>query len=201
MATVPVRGKGINVTGYQNKQRIIDANRPYWYDLRSLLERRGRAEILIPRLVYRTFRVLWNKAAFVPGEVFIEFVPRAESNIAVEVYLAVISSSVFELMLRANSQLYGGGTYNVSPGEIGNIPILNVARLTEQQRNTLKDAFRSYIVDPDQNRSVLNSAVYDILGFDQAMRVRVTDALNDLVALTSSPKAANSGASKFPDQK
>jgi len=198
---VPVRGKGITVVGYHKKQRINEENRPFWYDLRSRLERRGRAEILIPRLIYRTFRILWNKAAFVPGELFIEFIPSAEPRIDVEVYLAVLSSSVTEVMLRANSQLYGGGTYNVSPGDIGNIPILNVTLLSGQQRQALRDAFRSYLVDPDRNRSLIDRAVYDALGYNLAMRKKVIAALNDLVALTTTAKAATPSTELTPNHK
>ncbi|HEU0143877.1 MAG TPA: N-6 DNA methylase, partial [Nitrososphaera sp.] len=46
---VPVRGKDTTVMGFHNKERINKANRTYWYDLKTDLERRGRAEILIPR--------------------------------------------------------------------------------------------------------------------------------------------------------
>lgn len=189
-ATVPVRGKNVTVVGYHNKDRIRQDKRTLWYDLRSKLERRGRATILIPRLIYRTFQVVWNKAGFVPGELFIEFMPSLEPKIEDEVYLAVLSSSLTELMLRAHSQLYGGGMYNISPGYIGDIPILNVKLLSGQERRALKDAYLTYVAHTDHDRSVIDSALYDALGLSRVKRRIVVRALSDLVALaTSSAKA------------
>ena len=183
---VEVRGKNIAVVGYQNKERIIKANRNFWYDLKSSLERRGRASILIPRLVYRNFTVIWNKAKFVPGELFIEFLP--PPGIDDEVYLAILTSSITELMLRTHAQIYGGGTFNINPGRIKSVPMLNAALLTYQQREALKQAYMQYIADETHSRLPIDDLVYEILRLDTQKRQKINKTLKDLLQLTISSK-------------
>lgn len=191
LTKVKVRGKGKTVIGYQNKERIKEAHRRSWYDLKTDIERRGRASILIPRLVYSTFTVLWNKAQFVPGELFIEFIPR-ESEPDIEAYLAVLTSTPTEIMLRMYAQVYGGGTYNINPGQIKKVPILDVVRLTSAQKRSLAQAYRQYLTDETHNRFEIDMAVYEILGFNADTQKRLTDVLEDLIVIaTSSKKTSN----------
>jgi hypothetical protein len=186
---VQVRGKNITVQGYQHKERIMRSSRRLWYDLKTSLERRGCASILIPRLVYRSFTVVWNKAKFVPGELFIEFLPH--SDIDTEVYLAILNSSIFETMARTHAQVYGGGTYNINPGQIKKVPILNADLLTVEQKKELRQAYLWYLTDKNHHRSGIDAVVYKILGFDAAMQHRLSDTLEDLLLIaTSSKKAA-----------
>jgi len=187
---VEVRGKGMNVVGYHNKERIKRANRHYWYDLKSSFERRGSASILIPRLIYHTFNVLWNKALFVPGELFIEFLP--PPGVDIEVYLAVLVSSVSEIMLRVHAQVYGGGTFNIGPGQIKSVPILNVRLLTERQKEDLKQAYLSYVSDQYHNRSAINALVYSILGCTDLEQQNLEKVLEDLLLLATSAKKSSS---------
>ena len=185
---VQVRGKQTKVIGYQNKKRIQEASRKNWYDLASALEKRGIAEILIPRLVYRTFNVVWNQASFVPGELFIEFLPLPLPEVDIEVYLAILTSSVTEIMLRAHAQVYGGGTYNINPGQIKKVPILNAHLLNSTQRQSLKQAYINYLTDDYHNRSGIDKVVFDILGFSETIRKQVVDAVDDLITIATSTK-------------
>ncbi|HYT44617.1 MAG TPA: hypothetical protein VEP90_19965, partial [Methylomirabilota bacterium] len=185
-STVEVRGKNITVVGYHNKERIIKANRTFWYDLKSSLERRGRGVILIPRLIYRNFFVVWNKAKFVPGELFIEFLPPPE--IDDEVYLAILTSSITELMLRTHAQIYGGGTFNINPGRIKSVPMLNVALLSYQQREALRQSYLQYLADETHNRLPIDDLVYEILELDTSKRQEINETLRDLLLLAISSK-------------
>ncbi|MCP4373245.1 MAG: N-6 DNA methylase [Deltaproteobacteria bacterium] len=185
--TVKVRGKNETVVGYQNKKRIQQAKRSSWYDLRSDIERRGRAEILIPRLVYRKFMVLWNKANYVPGELFIEFLPKEKSP-DIEAYLAVLNSIPTEIMLRMYAQVYGGGTYNIRPGQVKMVSMLDVTQLTNAQKNNLVQAYRQYLADESYDRFPINHAVYDILGFNTEMRQKMDETLKDLISIATSAK-------------
>lgn len=188
---VRVRGKnGLTVTGYQNKERIQSDHRKYWYDLKSAIERRGRASILIPRLVYETYGVVWNKAKFVPGELFIEFLPSPLFRVDDEVYLAILSSSITEIMLRMSAQVYGGGTYNINPGQVKKVPIIDVNRLTVDQQDELRTAYLSYLAHPDHNRSIVDKVVFRILGLDDVQQHLVQQALNDLLTIATSIKKA-----------
>lgn len=183
---VEVRGKNIQVIGYHNKERIKRSSRKLWYDLKSSIERRGRAPILIPRLIYHNFKVIWNKAGFVPGELFIEFLPL--SDVEVEVCLAILNSSVSEIMLRTYAQIYGGGTYNIAPGRIKNIPILNPMCLTDQEKDALKKSYLYYLGSNTQDRSLIDEVVYSILGFSVLKQQRMKRVLDDLLLLATSSK-------------
>lgn len=184
--TVEVRGKNVQLVGYHNKERIKRSHRKFWYDLKSSIKRRGRAPILIPRLVYRTFMVIWNKAGFVPGELFIEFLP--PPGIDVEVYLAILTSSVSEFMLRAHAQVYGGGTFNINPGQIKNIPVINVSLLSKPQQEALKQAYLQYLADEAHNRASIDKIVYEILNIDEIGQRKINKTLEDLVLLAVSAK-------------
>lgn len=185
---VQLRGKGTTVVGYQNKERIKKAGRRPWYDLRTAVESRGRAPILVPRLIYRNYMVVWNKAEFVPGELFIEFLPFGGAEL--EVYLAILTSSVTELALRSRAQLYGGGTYNIRPGQIKKVPVLNVNALGQHHKADLKQAYLRYLVDRAHDRSELDGVVYDILGFGNARRQELNSALEDMIRMTSETRRA-----------
>lgn len=187
--TVEVRGKHTQRVGYHNKERIKRTSRLHWYDLGTSLERRGRASILIPRLVYRNFTVLWNQANFVPGELFIEFLP--PPGIDVEVYLALLNSSLSEFMLRTHAQVYGGGTFNINPGKIKNVPIVNPALLVDQQRADLKQAYVQYLADEHHSRAVIDTLLYEILGINASRQEKIHEILADLIMLAVSSKKSS----------
>ena len=186
--TVKVRGKNEWVTGYQNKKRIKRSGRRHWYDLKTSLERRGRAQILIPRLMYRKATVVWNRANYVPGELFIECIPFQALDVDVEVYLALLNSSCVELLLRAYAQVYGGGTFNLNPGQVKEVPVPNVSLLSEGQKRDLKQAYVKYLSDERNDRSAIDSVVFGILDFDEAMKGRIKSTLEDLILLALTSK-------------
>ena len=187
---VQIRGKGISVIGYQNKERIQRSHRGQWYDLRSSVERRGCAVILVPRLIYRTFAIVWNKAGFVPGELFIEFIPAKKDD--AEVYLAILTSSVTEIMLRAHAQVYGGGTYNLNPGQFKKVPIVNANNLNKDQKESLQKAYLEYVSAERPDRSKIDKIIFDILGLDIPERARTLELLQDLHVIAISSKKAGS---------
>lgn len=179
---VPVRGKGRMVKGYHKKERIQHARRPHWYDLKTLMDKRGCAEILLPRLVYSTFRVVWNRARFIPGELFIEVKPHPQplDPIDTRVYLAILNSAPTELALRVQAQLYGGGTFNINPGPLKQVPVLAPAQLSIEERKTLVQAYQQFVDDPQHNIDVVNEAVFALLDLDGEQRSEVLEAVDDL---------------------
>jgi hypothetical protein len=134
--------------------------------------------------------VIWNRANFVPGELFIEFLPR-ENTPHIEAYLAVLISTPTEIMLRMHAQVYGGGTYNINPGAIKKVPILDVRQLTDEQKTQLIQAYHRYLSDKNLDRRPVNQAVYDIFGFDQETRLRLGKVLDDLVLIATSSKQSS----------
>lgn len=187
-AIVPVRGKQETVVGYHNKRRIQEDGRPNWYDLRTRVESRGRAKILIPRLVYRTLQVTWNQAGYVPGELFIEVLPYDRTEQAAKLMLAVLSSSVMELCLRVHAQVYGGGTFNISPGQIKQAPILDLQNLDAQAKVELVSAYDSYVASGDRNRSELDQAIFTILCVSPKMQKRTQNVLEEMISVATALK-------------
>jgi hypothetical protein len=180
---VKVRGKNETVIGYHNKERIKEDYRRNWYDLKTLIMRRGRAEILIPRLIAKKFQVVWNKAGFESGELYIEFFPNEPLPVEISTYLAILNSTLFETLLRIDAQLYGGGSYNISPGRIGNTLVPDVKQLTQEDKSRLNEAYTRLLVDPVQGRQEIDQALSLFLGFDAAKHQLVIEILNDLIRL------------------
>ena len=186
---VPVRGKGFSVIGYQNKQRIKKSRRPHWYDLRTEVEKRERPQILIPRVFSGNFQVVWNRAAFVAGDTFIECDPKKGYKNDLELCLAVLTNSLTELFVRVQSQLYGGGAHTVSPERIKEIPIINISLLSETQKELLRQAVRKYLTTTPYDRSTIDHAVYEVLQLDVSTQNQITETLKDLVKLSTAAKA------------
>ena len=184
--TVSIRGKDQKVVGYHKKPRIQKASRKNWYDLHTRIEKRGRAEILIPRLVYRNYAVYWNRAHYVPGELFIEFV--SHEAIDPRVYLAILNSSIAEVLFRCHAQVYGGGTYNMNSGEIKRMPIINASRLSEKQRYMLVESYTEFTTDPNSSRRPIDLTIASILAFDHYLMQKVEEKRRDLVGIATATK-------------
>ena len=91
-------------------------------------------------------------------------------------------------MFRAHAQVYGGGTYNMKPGAITNVSVINASLLTQQQQQALISAYQQYIADPSRDRAVIDESVFDILEFDASMRQRLVNVLEDLLIIATSSK-------------
>jgi hypothetical protein len=91
-------------------------------------------------------------------------------------------------MLRAYAQVYGGGTYNINPGQIKKVPILNTHLLTSDQLEALVFAYHEYINGDKHDRSRINQVVYDILELSEDMREQVNEAVEDLITIATSTK-------------
>jgi len=178
---VSVRGKGFTVIGYQNKERIQRDKRPNWYDVKTHIEARKQSDILVPRFIYKDYLVLWNLAGFIPGEVFIEFIPYLKYD--AEVYLAILNSSISELMFRSHAQLYGGGTNNMSPGEFKRLPMLNPEFLTPNQRLALSASYQMFIQN-GQKRQVIDEVMYKFLNLSDDVIIQIRSTLENLKSLS-----------------
>lgn len=158
---VQIRGRDEFVFGYQNKPRIKKANRPHWYDVKTSIIQRGIAPILIPRLVYTDFRVLWNQAQFVPGGAIIEVLPTS-SNYDIRVLLALLNSSFTEVILRGSAQMYGGGMCTLSVSKTKSLPIIDINSLSQGQREHLVQAYNEFCISGQ--RYDIDNFIWDFLG-------------------------------------
>ena len=70
-----------------------------------------------------------NQAGWVAGENFIEVTP-GRTAIPLRPLLAVLNAGTTEVAVRASAHVYGGGVYNLSPGSVGDVPVVDVRQLS-----------------------------------------------------------------------
>lgn len=185
---VKVRGKDEVVIGYHNKERIIKENRPHWYDIKTTVERRGRASILIPRLISHRYVALWNKAGYVSGGVTIELIPHVSLQSKEEdilLYLAILNSTLMEVVFRGYAQMYGGGASTVGLAQTKLLPVPDITRFTIEQQNTLISAYRTFLVTGE--RESIDETIWDILDLNGGMFYSTVEDLR-MLALTAKKK-------------
>lgn len=159
-AKVTIRGKDVIVTGYQNSPRIQQAKRKPWYNLKTDIDRRGCYPVLLPRRFYEKFVVGWNKACVVANENFIEINPLEDADLLP--LMAVLNSSVFELIARSHAQLYGGGVYNLNPADVPSLPVLNIREFSSGIKTKLAEVIERYLRSPlRQQRDALDIQVIE----------------------------------------
>lgn len=188
---VVIRGTGRTVVGYHNKDRIQKARRPNWYDVKTECEKKAIAEILLPRFIYKEYRVLWNQACYIPGGAIIQFFPKEDlftHFIDKRVYLALLTSSLTEIAFRINAQVYGGGTSNLSTAAINESPIIDVSQLSREHQTHLIDAYDAYLINNDKTQ--INQIVYEILELTKEEISGVDNLLLDLRKISESAKKA-----------
>lgn len=182
---VRVRGSNVFVEGYHRAPRLARAGRQPWYNLRSEIERRGSWPILVPRRVFKRFLVVHNQAGVVANEDFLEVRPCQTS--LVEPLLAVLASSLGELLLRSSAFQYGGGVFNLNPGTLRRLEVPDLGRLAPSSLDQLSRAWRRFAVSADGSaapREVLDAVVCDAIGLTKPMQLSMAGALRRLVQST-----------------
>jgi hypothetical protein len=177
------RGLARPVIGVQNLPRVGKTRRTPWYNLLDDLNRRGTAPILLPRRIYQRYQVVWNQARWVAGENFIEVTPHAP--IPLLPLLAVLNAATTELVVRVSAHVYGGGVYNLSPGSIGEVPVVDVRRLSPAALQQLEEAYRRFLDSGGKDRTGLDTAVLVALGLPTAFLATLQAALESMQELSS----------------
>ena len=179
---VAVRGTGSAVVGYHNAPRLVRAARQPWFNVRTAVERRGAYSIFLPRRVFKNYLVIHNAAGVVANEDFIELGPLAGLASAPPL-LAYLNSSVGEFFVRSQGFQYGGGVFNLNPGRVGLIPVLNSAALSAAAGERLAGAWDAFVgrFDHPTARAVLDAAVAESLDISEDLLVRVSRALDEMV--------------------
>ncbi|MBI4536957.1 MAG: N-6 DNA methylase [candidate division NC10 bacterium] len=188
------RGSADKVIGVQNLPRLRRAGRVPWYNLWDEVRRRGSWPILLPRRIFRRYLAAWNVAGWVANENFIELSPR--EDVLLEPFLAVLNSSFAELSLRVNAHLYGGGVYNLNPGNVGAVPLLDLRGLDIQGIKALRAAYEEFRRD-GMRRAKLDAAVFRAFRVSPDLRAEVVAALAELQEASLSIKSAG-GARHLP---
>lgn len=178
------RGKPTAVRGVHNLPRIKKAGRNPWYNLKPEVERRCRGSVLVPRRFYRKFYVTWNKAGVVANEDFINVYPKDSSS--VQALLAVLNSSVTELVCRVQGQLYGGGVLDLRPDDVRSLLALDLRVLSVQDKQRLEEAYQKFV--ETSNRDAIDTVTTELLGLSEEDIARLSNELNDLRALSETSK-------------
>lgn len=177
------RGLAQPVIGVQNLPRVGKTHRTPWYNLLEHPTRRGTAPILLPRRMYRRLRVVWNQAGWVAGENFIEIRPRA--GVTPQALLAVLNTSVAEMALRVNAHVYGGGVYSLSPGSVGDVPVVDVRRMSPPVLRRVERAYNQFLHTNGSERGRLDAAVYAAAGLPDTLFEDLQTALGRMQAAAS----------------
>jgi hypothetical protein len=162
--------------------RVGKTRRTPWYNVLADLDRRCTAPILLPRRIYQRYQVVWNQIGWVAGENFIEITPKAA--IPLLPLLAVLNASTTELAVRANAHVYGGGVYNLSPGRIGDVPVVDVRQLSLAALQRLEAAYRQFVLGKGKDRHVLDAAILGCLGLPMTFLTTLRAALAHMQALS-----------------
>lgn len=174
------RGKTEVIIGYHNKPRIIESGRNPWYNVKTDIERRGCAFILIPRLIHNDWFIVWNQAQHVPGESFVECLLNNDYIQDIEPFIAFLLSSIAELNIRMCSHVYGGGISTVSLRKIRSTFVLDMHQLTQSQRDALVNAYQMYIAnqaDRHKWRAKIDQILYSILNISLQQQERIEQLL------------------------
>ncbi len=177
------RGQARPVIGVQNLPRVGKTRRTPWYNLLGDLSRRGTAPVLLPRRIYQRYQVVWNQAGWVAGENFIEITPAP--SVPLLPFLAVLNAATTEIAVRANAHVYGGGVYNLSPGSVGDVPVLDVRRLSAETLQHLEHAYRHFLHTGGQERVALHAAVLQVLDVPATFLETLQTALKTMQHLSS----------------
>ncbi len=178
--SITARGQIGSVVGAQNLPRLRRAGRMPWYNIRDEVERRGCWPILVPRRMFRKYLVVWNLAEWVPNENFIELMPR--DGVLLEPLMAMLNSSFAELAFRVNAHLYGGGVYNLNPGDVGAVPVLDVRHLDSRSVKVLRAAYEEFARGSAPDRARLDTAVSRVLRISSGLQQTLYETLHELRA-------------------
>lgn len=188
------RGQAQPVIGVHNLPRVAKTARVPWYNLLDHLTRRGTAPILLPRRMHRRLRVVWNQAGWVASENFIEMTP--QMGVAPQALLAVLNTSIAEMALRVNAHVYGGGVYGLSPGSVGEVPVVDVRRLSPRALNQIDRAYNQFLHTNGSERGRLDAAVFAAAGFPDTLfedLQTALDRLQDLADAVARPAPTEDG--------
>ena len=126
--------------------------------------------------MHRRLRVVWNQAGWVAGENFIEITP--QTGVAPQALLAVLNTSIAEMALRVNAHVYGGGVYSLSPGSVGEVPVVDVRRLTPRALQQIDRAYKQFLHTNGSERGRLDAAVFAAAGLPDTLFEDLQTALD-----------------------
>jgi hypothetical protein len=112
----------------------------------------------------------------------------------IEAALAVLNSSVAELIFRSNAHLYGWGVYNLNPGDIRGICLPDPGALSPKDVRTLRRAFRQYVRGGAAAREALDWAIGRTLDLSAEAMREAQEGISAFKVLSRRVKTPTEGA-------
>ena len=114
-------------------------------------------------------------------------IPR--DGVLLEPLLAMLNSSFAEMAFRVNAHLYGGGVYNLNPGDVGAVPVLDVRHLDSKSVKLLRTAYEEFARDNNLDRSKLDFAISHVFRVPSSLREALNEAVLELRDASSKIKS------------
>jgi type I restriction-modification system DNA methylase subunit len=171
---------GTIVKGYQNLSSV--KSRKLWYDLGE----REVAPILFSCRIWERCIFAVNKAKTQADKAFYEVRPKNTKDI--NVFAAVLNSSLTALFAELNGRFYGGGVLELEIYEAKNLPVLNPEKLSTKERQRIESAFSKVCEAQNKGdekleqeaKTELDNAVFDVLKLRESERRQVYEGLESL---------------------
>jgi hypothetical protein len=114
--------------------------------------------------------VLRNAQGVVANEDFIEIRPYSGDDFT-PTLLAFLNSTLGEYLVRAHSFQYGGGVFNLNPGDVPKVPVPDPAEIDRHDLGELTFAWERFVrMHPSSDaRALLDAHVASILGIHQTL--------------------------------
>jgi len=172
--------KGQTIIGYHNVPMI--RSRKLWYDLGT----RKVAPLLFPCKIRKRCFFIWNKANAFVDKSFYEIHPAKETMSLI--LAGLLNSTLTMLLIELHGRLYGRGLLELEVYELENLPIVDIEKLKDEEKNRIKKAFLKLCEaqkcgDEKLERKArrdLDNAVFDVLGLSEEERKQVYDGLRSL---------------------
>lgn len=187
-----LRGKKKQFVGYHNRPRIMKSRRSPWYNLKPEIQRRCRNPVLLPRRIFRRYSVVSNEARVVNNESFLGITPAEKRNI--QPLLAFLNSTFGEYACRIEAHIYGGGIFDLRPGDAKKLPVLNFAEIECDHLEMLSKSYKSFLREKGENRQDMDESVREILGLSKENWGRLSKHLQRIKSIAlRSKRVSNKG--------
>jgi type I restriction-modification system DNA methylase subunit len=155
------------------------AARDVWFDVGEL----ERADILHPKgFKYRLF-CLRNADNLAANNRLYRLHPAR--GVDTKVLLGVLNSTVYQAAVETLGRSEGRGMLELSKGDLVSLPVLDVRKLDDEQKQDIRDAFTQWEAGIDGAQDELDEVILDIMGVEtsveelQEIRETVTQERND----------------------
>jgi type I restriction-modification system DNA methylase subunit len=148
--------------------------RKLWYDL---------PEYELPPIIFQELydtqvRALWNEIGAHARAPLYYCIPKP--GIESEVIVGYLNSSVAQMLLELYGRSYGGGVLDVKVYELKTLPVIDIPRLDDAEKETIMQAFRSLAERMDKKASIENELEHFISRKKNMVGLFETDARRKL---------------------